>query len=176
MPPLSLTQSKYAFAAFGMSVKSVPGCLVAIPPSLIGAPVAFLPLPRPHLAACAAGLAGVLAAAPPPLVDVLSSSPPHAAATIDRPATSARAATVGRSLSKPNFVLTLTLLLLDVTELRDIWFAKRTAVRKPNIPPRLARSQGASGAAAAAPLGRPRTRRSGRRGRGARDRGAGRLG
>src|SRR5919108_3922349 len=110
-----------------MSVKSVPGCLVAMPPSLIGSPVAFLPLPRPHFAAFAAGLAVVLAAAPPLVVDALSSSPPHAAATIDRPATSARTAIVGRSLSKPNFVLTLTLLLLDVTELRALWFAKRTA-------------------------------------------------
>src|SRR4029453_16232007 len=65
MPPLSLTQSKYAFAAFGMSVKSVPGCLVAIAPSLIGVPLAFLPLPRPHFDAAAAGLldAAVLLAA-----------------------------------------------------------------------------------------------------------------
>src|SRR3954454_13322467 len=60
MPPLSLTQSKYAFAVFGMSVKSVPGCLVAIPPSLIGVPVAFLPLPRPHFDAVAAGSAAAL--------------------------------------------------------------------------------------------------------------------
>jgi hypothetical protein len=57
MPPLSLTQSKYAFAEFGMSVKSVPGCFVAIPPSLIGVPVAFWPLPRPHFDAAAAGSA-----------------------------------------------------------------------------------------------------------------------
>src|SRR4051794_1395765 len=55
MPPLSLTQSKYAFAVFGMSVKSVPGCLVAIPPSLIGVPAAFFPLLRPHFDAAAAG-------------------------------------------------------------------------------------------------------------------------
>jgi hypothetical protein len=55
MPPLSLTQSKYAFAVFGMSVKSVPGCLVAIAPSLIGVPLAFCPLPRPHFDAAAAG-------------------------------------------------------------------------------------------------------------------------
>src|ERR671932_496092 len=53
IPPLSLTQSKYAFAVFGMSVKSVPGCFVAIAPSLIGAPLAFLPLPRPHFDAAA---------------------------------------------------------------------------------------------------------------------------
>src|SRR5918996_4105598 len=44
-----------------MSVKSVPGCLVAIPPSLIGAPLAFWPLPRPHFEAAALSppLAGV---------------------------------------------------------------------------------------------------------------------
>src|SRR3954449_584064 len=60
MPPLSLTQAKYAFAVFGMSVKSVPGCFVAIPPSLIGVPVAFLPLPRPHFDAAAAGSLGAL--------------------------------------------------------------------------------------------------------------------
>src|SRR5690349_17411914 len=61
MPPLSLTQSKYAFAVFGMSVKSVPGCFVAMAPSLIGAPVAFWPLPRPHFDAAALSppLAGV---------------------------------------------------------------------------------------------------------------------
>ena len=51
MPPLSLTQSKYALAMFAMSVKSVPGCLVTIAPSLIGSPVAFWPLPLPHLGA-----------------------------------------------------------------------------------------------------------------------------
>src|SRR3954447_11939093 len=55
IPPLALTQSKYAFAVFGMSVKSVPGCFVAIAPSLIGVPLAFWPLPRPHFDAAAAG-------------------------------------------------------------------------------------------------------------------------
>src|SRR3954468_19238391 len=61
MPPLSLTQSKYAFAVFGMSVKSVPGCFVAMPPSLMGVPLAFWPLPRPHFEAAALSppLAGV---------------------------------------------------------------------------------------------------------------------
>src|SRR3954452_13023784 len=64
MPPLSLTQSKYAFAVFGMSVKSVPGCFVAMPPSLMGVPLAFLPLPRPHFAAAVLSppFAGVLCA------------------------------------------------------------------------------------------------------------------
>src|SRR4051812_28004201 len=49
MPPLSLTQSKYAFAIVEMSVKSVPGCFVLIVPILIGSPEAFSPLPAPHL-------------------------------------------------------------------------------------------------------------------------------
>ena len=53
MPPLSLTQSKYALATLPIVVKSTPGISMAIPPSLIGAPVAFLPLPRPHLPAAA---------------------------------------------------------------------------------------------------------------------------
>src|SRR3954470_23212468 len=87
MPPLSLTQSKYALAVFGMSVKSVPGCFVAMPPSLIGVPVAFLPLPRPHLdaAACSPPLAGVLVLAALELeLDELLSLPPHAATTTER--------------------------------------------------------------------------------------------
>src|SRR4029079_12927409 len=48
MPPLSLTQSKYALATLPIVVKSTPGISMAIPPSLIGAPFAFLPLPRPQ--------------------------------------------------------------------------------------------------------------------------------
>src|SRR3954468_3169460 len=53
MPPLSLTQSKYAFAVFGMSVKSVPGCFVAMAPSLMAVPLAFWPLPGPPFEAAA---------------------------------------------------------------------------------------------------------------------------
>ena len=49
MPPLSFTQSKKAFAVRPISEKSVPGCLVKMPPSLIGEPVAFWPFPIPHL-------------------------------------------------------------------------------------------------------------------------------
>src|SRR3954454_14052987 len=86
MPPLSLTQSKYAFAVFGMSVKSVPGCLVAIAPSLIGVPLAFWPLPSPHFDAAAAGSLDALVEldddAPPlalELVELLSLPPPQAA-------------------------------------------------------------------------------------------------
>ena len=68
MPPLAFTHLKYAAAMFGMSVKSVPGCLVAMAPSLIGAPVAFLPFPSPHTAVTADALpdptlAGLLLAA-----------------------------------------------------------------------------------------------------------------
>ena len=48
MPPFALTQSKYAFAMFGMSVKSVPGCFVAMAPSLIVEPFAALPVPSPR--------------------------------------------------------------------------------------------------------------------------------
>src|SRR4051812_32072495 len=66
-----------------MSVKSVPGCFVAIPPSLIGVPVAFLPLPAPHFDAVAAGSLGALLAledAPELLeLDELLLLPPQAA-------------------------------------------------------------------------------------------------
>src|ERR1700733_6888275 len=43
MPPLALTQVKYAPSMFSMSLKSVPGCLVSIAPMLIGVPVAATP-------------------------------------------------------------------------------------------------------------------------------------
>ena len=55
MPPLSLTQSKYAFAASVMSVKSIPGIFVTIAPTLIGVPVAFLPVAMPHFASVGVG-------------------------------------------------------------------------------------------------------------------------
>ena len=48
MPPLALTQAKYAFAMFGMSVNDVPGWLVAMAPSGIGVPVAATPGLVPH--------------------------------------------------------------------------------------------------------------------------------
>src|SRR3954453_8526985 len=48
MPPLALTQSKYALAMFGMSVNEVPGWLVAMAPSGIGVPVALTPGLVPH--------------------------------------------------------------------------------------------------------------------------------
>src|SRR3954471_16757784 len=49
IPPLSLTQSKYALVIPVIHVKSIPGTLVAMPPSLIGSPLAFWPVPAPHL-------------------------------------------------------------------------------------------------------------------------------
>lgn len=68
MPPLALTQAKYALAMFGMSVNEVPGWLVAMAPSAIGVPVAATPGLVPHcdvltaeaLAELVAVLAGVL--------------------------------------------------------------------------------------------------------------------
>ena len=48
MPPLSLTQLKYAAATLPMVVKSTPGISMSIPPILIGVPVAFLPVPLPQ--------------------------------------------------------------------------------------------------------------------------------
>src|SRR5919206_3159651 len=76
-----------------MSVKSVPGCLVAIAPSLIGVPVAFLPLPRPHFDAAAAGsLEALVEVDDDELEDELLSLPPHAA-TRNARATAATAIT-----------------------------------------------------------------------------------
>src|SRR3954447_15003568 len=92
MPPLSLTHLKYASVVRGISEKSVPGCLVASAPILIGSPEAFWPLPRPHLAVGPAAFAGVLVflAAPlPPLSSLLS---PHAATSMARPASKATTA------------------------------------------------------------------------------------
>src|SRR3954447_24987686 len=48
MPPLSFTHWKYAFANFPIVVKSTPGMSMPMPPSLIGLPVAFLPVPLPQ--------------------------------------------------------------------------------------------------------------------------------
>src|SRR5271169_1522261 len=67
MPPLALTQAKYAFAMFGMSVNDVPGWLVAMAPSAIGVPVAATPGLVPH---CDVPTAAVLGVAE--VVDVLA--------------------------------------------------------------------------------------------------------
>ena len=48
MPPLSFTHLKYASANLPIVVKSTPGISMSIPPSLIGLPVAFLPVPMPQ--------------------------------------------------------------------------------------------------------------------------------
>src|SRR5262245_37467122 len=114
MPPLSLTQSKYALAALVMSVKSVPGCLVTIAPILIGVPLAFWPLPRPHLELDAV----VLVAAPPAGVAVLLalsplSSPPHPPRTSTRATAAAQsAALAGRSRSVKGLTCIALLLLV----------------------------------------------------------------
>jgi len=59
MPPLALTQAKYAFAMFGMSVNDVPGWLVAMAPSAIGVPVAATPGLLPHCDVLTAAVPGV---------------------------------------------------------------------------------------------------------------------
>ena len=67
MPPLSLTHLKYALAVLPIVVKSTPGISMSMPPSLIGAPVAFLPLPRPQTpSAPAFPLPGGVASGPAP--------------------------------------------------------------------------------------------------------------
>src|SRR5215467_7042571 len=77
MPPLSFTQEKYACAMPVIPVKSVPGCLVTMAPSVSGVPVAFWPLPSPHFEAAAPlGLDDPLLEVPP--------LPPHAATRTDR--------------------------------------------------------------------------------------------
>src|SRR6476659_2252537 len=102
MPPLSLTQLKYAWAMLAPSVKSVPGCLVTIAPTLIGVPVALVPGFVPHfVTSAAAGFEAVELAPPPPALDVVLSLLllPHAATTTDSPATSTSNASAGRHLS-----------------------------------------------------------------------------
>src|SRR5215475_7967290 len=90
MPPLALTQAKYAAAMFGISVNDVPGWLVAIAPSGIGVPVAFTPGLVPHCDVFTAALLGAADAVPPELPEPLLLHPP--AASVPRTAASARAA------------------------------------------------------------------------------------
>src|SRR5262249_4003509 len=56
MPPLSFTHWKYAAAILATVVKSTPGMSMLSAPILIGAPVAFLPVPMPHTALLALAL------------------------------------------------------------------------------------------------------------------------
>ena len=99
MPPFALTQSKYAFAMFGMSVKSVPGCLVAMAPSLIVEPFAALPVPSPHTLCVAVCLPDPIGAACEPV------PAPVAIAAVARSATgSASAMAALRSFILPPFL------------------------------------------------------------------------
>src|SRR5215218_8370027 len=95
-PPLSLTQSKYAFAAKTPSVKSVPGCLVASPPILSGLPVGFWPLPLPHFG---------LSTTDPALLSLFP-LPPHAATTSERPAATTTNVVTDRPLFEPKYLFT----------------------------------------------------------------------
>jgi hypothetical protein len=91
------------------SVKSVPGCLVTIAPTLMGDPVAFVPGFVPHFVTSPAFFAVVELPPPPPPPDdvlLLLSSLPHAATNTDKPATSISNASAGRHLSQPKIVLT----------------------------------------------------------------------
>jgi hypothetical protein len=81
IPPLSLTQSKNALAVSDPSVKSTPGIFVVIDPSLIGVPVAFSPVPSPHLVSDGVVSPASLTAPPPPPLPELPSSSPQAAMT-----------------------------------------------------------------------------------------------
>src|SRR5436190_17624867 len=123
MPPLSFTQPKKACAMPVIGVKSVPGCLVTIAPSLIGAPVAFFPFPRPHLETG------------PPLVDVeppVLLPPPHAATTTARQTASAMSAPPERGRSLPtNTLMTLLPCRSRLAQLAH----RRRPVRATNLPP-----------------------------------------
>ena len=75
MPPLSLTQLKYASATLPIVVKSTPGMSMAMPPSLIGMPVAFLPVPLPQTLFVADAVPEPTGpAAPAPAVSAVSSN------------------------------------------------------------------------------------------------------
>src|SRR5213078_1551357 len=72
MPPLSFTQAKYALATLPIVVKSTPGISMSMPPSLMGVPVAFLPVPLPQTDF-------VADAVPEPTVPALCAPEAHAA-------------------------------------------------------------------------------------------------
>jgi hypothetical protein len=105
MPPLSLTQLKYACAMLAPSVKSVPGCFVTIAPTLIGVPVAFVPGFCPHFVTSAAS-SRCVALPPPPLLDVVLSSLllPHAATSTGQAGHERRSASACATWSQPKIV------------------------------------------------------------------------
>ena len=82
MPPLSFTHLKYAAANLPIVVKSTPGISMSIPPSLIGLPVAFLPVPAPQTDFVAEALPEPTAA-----VDCAPAPVANAADSTSRPAT-----------------------------------------------------------------------------------------
>src|ERR1041385_7519188 len=119
MPPLSLTQWKYASAIVAPSVKSVPGCLVTIAPSLIGVPVAFTPGLVPHFDTSAAACVVVLP--PPPAVEapvLLLLLLPHAETTTDRPTTKTNSVKTDRAFREPRCFLTAPPPRLDTSPRR----------------------------------------------------------
>jgi hypothetical protein len=90
------------------SVKSVPGCLVTIAPSLIGVPLAFTPGFVPHFVTSPA-LAWVLLLLPPPppLLDVLLLLLlPQAETTIERPTAKTNMVRTDRVFREPKCFLT----------------------------------------------------------------------
>src|SRR5256885_8444086 len=106
MPPLSFTQLKYAFAICAPSVKSVPGCLVTIAPSLIGVPVALTPGFVPHFVTSPAAAVVLL---PPPPLDVLLLLLlllPHAETTTESPTSNTSIVRTDRAFREPRCFLT----------------------------------------------------------------------
>src|SRR5207344_646045 len=89
MPPLSLTQSKYALVRDVIQVKSAWGDFVAMAPSLMGSPVAFWPVPMPHWPGF-----WMFDAVPPPLAAVVAPPPAVVAGASVLPAAVVAAASV----------------------------------------------------------------------------------
>src|SRR2546429_8157316 len=102
MPPLSFTQLKKAWAIPVIGVKSTPGCLVTIAPSLMGVPLALLPFPSPHFDG-----------ATPPLeleVPLLMEAPPQAPTRTTKLTASASSAAPRHGFSLLTSVLNCLLL------------------------------------------------------------------
>src|SRR5919201_3128988 len=88
------------------SVKSVPGCFVAIAPSLIGVPVAFTPGLVPPLDTSVAAACVVDVPPPPPPDVLLLLLLPHAETRIDRPVTKTNSVRPDRLFREPKSFLT----------------------------------------------------------------------